>query len=135
MISARPKREKPLVLHADDEELNRDLLKVFLTEFGLDTVSAANGKQAVALAREHMPELIILDVNMPEMDGFEACQSLKNNPETSAIPIIMLTSLELVADIEKAFASGASDYLTKPIETPRLNRLLTKWLHGGSPKA
>jgi CheY-like chemotaxis protein len=128
-FSSKPKqRIKPLVLHTDDEEINRDVMQMLLNDYGVDGLAATNAREAIKLARKNIPDLIILDVNMPGMDGIEACRNLKADPATKIIPIVMLTALSLMKDVERAFAEGANDYLTKPVDTKALYSALTRWL-------
>jgi len=128
-FSSKPKpRLRPLVLHADDESVNRDVMQMLLSDYGVDGLGAANAKEAIKLALKNIPDLIILDVNMPGMDGVEACKALKSDPATKNIPVVMLTALSLMKDVERAFAEGANDYLTKPVDTKALYSALARWL-------
>jgi len=112
--------EPATILIVDDEPLNVDLLEQELAEAGLRTLSAANGESAVALATRQSPDLILLDVTMPGIDGFETCRRLKNAAATRAIPVIFLTALRETFDKVQAFGCGAVDYVTKPFETEEL---------------
>ncbi|WP_322507091.1 response regulator, partial [Anaerolinea sp.] len=98
------------ILVVDDDALMRLMVTKTLSTEGFEFLEAENGVQAVEKAIAHQPDLIIMDVNMPEMDGYEACQRIRSNPITSAIPIILVTSLSTVEDKIKGFDSGADDY-------------------------
>ena len=100
------------ILVVDDTKTNIDVLVSLLKEY--DVIASLNGKDAIVSAKEENIDLILLDIMMPEMDGFEVCEVLKNDPNTKNIPIIFLTSKTEKEDIEKGFSLGAVDYLTKP---------------------
>jgi CheY-like chemotaxis protein len=111
------------ILLVDDEELNRDLLKRRLERRGFDVLVAIDGADACRQAREQLPDLVLMDMSMPVMDGMEAARALKREERTRAIPIIGLTALAMPGDRERVLAAGCDDYETKPIE---FNRLLEK---------
>ena len=102
------------VLVVDDMPDNRELFLQYL-EDDYEVVEATNGREAVALAIESMPDLILMDLSLPEMTGWEATQILKRNDATRKIPVIALTAHAMTGDREKALAAGCDDYLTKPI--------------------
>jgi two-component system, cell cycle response regulator DivK len=108
------------ILLVEDNEMNRDMLSRRLQRREFEVVIAVDGEQGVALARSEAPDLILMDMSLPVMDGWEATRQLKAAPETGAIPIIALTAHAMSGDREKAFAAGCDDYDTKPIELPRL---------------
>jgi len=112
--------DKPVVLVVDDEPLNRDLLEQELAEAGYDTVSASSGADALALGAIEHPDLILLDVMMDGMDGYETCRRLKANDVTRAIPVIFLTALSETFDKVRGFGVGAVDYVAKPFEPREL---------------
>jgi DNA-binding response OmpR family regulator len=85
-----------------------------------DVVVAVNGQEGVKKARAEKPDLVLLDVMLPKIDGFEVCRIIKGEEATKRIPVLMLTSLSMVGDVEKAFAVGANDYLSKPFTNERL---------------
>jgi len=114
------KKKQPLVLIVDDVAKNLQLLGNILKKENYRIAAASNGKQAVAIAINTSPDLILLDVMMPEMDGFEACSKLKNIPQTKDIPIIFLTAKVETEDIIKGFKVGAVDYVTKPFNSYEL---------------
>ena len=104
----------PKVLIVDDVEANRLVLKDIIVEMGYQAVLAENGVQAVKLATRMHPQLIILDIAMPEMDGYEACRKIKEDVETRGIPIIFISAFDEAADIVQGFSVGGGDYITKP---------------------
>ncbi len=106
--------EKQVILIVDDTPENLDVLKGILTPDYM-VKAATNGKLALKIAQTQKPDLILLDIMMPEMDGYEVCRSLKSNPETTTIPIIFVTAITDAKDEEKGLATGAVDYLTKPV--------------------
>ncbi|MBI4786820.1 MAG: response regulator [Chloroflexi bacterium] len=108
------------ILLVEDNEMNRDMLSRRLDRKGYQVVIAMDGQQGVELARSESPDLILMDMSLPVLDGWEATRQLKNALETQAIPIIALTAHAMAGDREKALAAGANDYDTKPIELPRL---------------
>jgi two-component system, cell cycle response regulator len=105
----------PLILVVDDAELNIELLERKLENGGFETVRAVSGASALEAAQKHLPDLILLDVMMPVMDGFEVCRRLRADPRAAEIPIILLTALSDPADRLRGFEAGADDFLTKPI--------------------
>ncbi len=108
------------ILLVEDNELNRDMLSRRLTRHGHQVVLAIDGAQGVALGRSESPELILLDMSLPVLDGWQAARQFKATPETGRIPIIALTAHAMTGDREKALEAGCDDYDTKPIELPRL---------------
>ena len=108
------------VLIVDDEPLNVDLLEQELGAAGYRTLSAASGEEALAAAAKTQPELILLDVLMGGIDGYETCRQLKNGEATRTIPVIFLTALTDTFEKVRAFRAGAVDYVTKPFETEEL---------------
>jgi two-component system cell cycle response regulator DivK len=111
------------ILLVEDNELNRDMLSRRLERRGYEMVVAVDGSQGIALARSERPDLILMDISLPVLDGWEATRQLKADPDTSGIPIIALTAHAMAGDQEKALAAGCDDYDTKPID---LNSLLAK---------
>jgi len=122
---------RPLILAVDDDPAVLDILSRNLTREGYSVRTAANGKQAVALARELQPRLITLDVMMPSMDGWSVLTALKADPATADIPVVMIS---IVEDRQLGFALGAADYLTKPIDRARLVRILAKHAQSDRPR-
>ena len=120
------------ILLVEDNELNRDLLSRRLQGRGYDIAVANDGVQAVQAATRDRPELILMDMSLPEMDGWEATRQLKAQPGTRAIPVIALTAHAMAGDRERALAAGCDEFETKPVE---LERLLAKMqaLLGAAP--
>jgi CheY-like chemotaxis protein len=108
-------REKPLVLVVDDNEQNLELIVAYLEDVDCQTISAASGSEALDIINEQKPDLVLLDVMMPKISGFEVCRRMKENPQTAEVPVIMVTALNEMADIEKAINSGTDDFLSKPV--------------------
>ncbi len=115
MIAARP-----LLLIVDDVSRNLQVLGNFLREENYDISDAISGKQAITIAKETGPDLILLDIMMPELDGFETCRRLKEDPATRDIPVIFLTARTSTEDLIKGFSLGAVDYITKPFHRQEL---------------
>lgn len=107
--------EIPLVLVVDDNDQNLELILAYLEDVECRTISASNGMDALDIIESQMPDLVLLDVMMPKISGFEVCKRIKNDPKTSMIPVIMVTALNEMADIEKAINSGTDDFLSKPV--------------------
>jgi DNA-binding response OmpR family regulator len=108
--------EDSLILIADDNAVTLQLLATFMDKEGLNYITCNNGSAALTLAKEKLPDLILLDIMMPHIDGFETCRLLKENSNTKDIPIIFLTSRSENSDKIKGYNAGAVDYLTKPFE-------------------
>ena len=108
------------ILLIEDNQMNRDMLSRRLTRKGYEVVIAVDGEQGMATARAEAPDLILMDMSLPVLDGWEATRQLKSAPETQAIPVIALTAHAMAGDREKAVEAGCNDYDTKPIELPRL---------------
>src|SRR3954464_15873393 len=108
------------ILLVEDNELNRELLSRRLHRKGFSTVLAVDGEQGVALAVSEQPDLILMDLSLPILNGWEAARRIKDNPGTRHIPVIALTAHAMETDREKALASGCDDYDTKPVEFDRL---------------
>lgn len=110
----------PKLLLVEDNEMNRDMLSRRLQRRGYEVVTAVDGQVGVAMALSETPDLILMDMSLPVLDGWEATRQLKSGPETQSIPVIALTAHAMSGDREKAMAAGCDDYDTKPIEFPRL---------------
>jgi two-component system, cell cycle response regulator DivK len=110
----------PKILLVEDNEMNRDMLSRRLLKQGFEMVIAVDGEQAVDLARSEAPDLILMDISLPGLDGWEATRLLKARPETRSIPIIALTAHAMAGDREKSLAAGCNDYDTKPVDFRRL---------------
>ncbi len=103
------------ILIADDNEQNVELLQAYLDDVGCTVVVARDGEETLEKVAEAKPDLILLDIMMPKMSGYEICRTLKSNPETASIPICMVTALNETGDIERAVDAGTDDFLSKPI--------------------
>ena len=108
------------ILLVEDNEANRDMLTRRLTRQGFAVCCAIDGPSGVEMASSEMPDLILMDVALGEMDGWEATQQIKARPSTSKIPVIALTAHAMAGDREKALEAGCDDYDTKPVEVARL---------------
>ena len=108
------------ILVVEDNEMNRDMLSRRLERRGYEVVIAVDGQEGVAQARAQAPDLILMDMSLPVIDGWEVTRQLKATPETRSIPIIALTAHAMAGDHEKAIEVGGDDYDSKPIELPRL---------------
>jgi len=113
--------EQNKILLVDDEEINRNLLKNLCQKMGYQCLTAANGREALAAASSLDPDLIVMDVLMPEMDGFEATRILKNDPATAHIPVIIVTAASSREERLKGIASGANDFIIKPFDWQELS--------------
>ncbi len=124
-----------LVLIADDNADNILLIRRILRRSGIDCeyVDAQNGKEVLKLAAERNPELILLDMKMPGMDGYEAAAALKSSELTKQIPVIAVTAQAMSGDREKALAAGCDEYVTKPIDSALLIDISRKYLAKGFP--
>ena len=118
----------PKILIVEDNEMNRDMLSRRLERRGFAIVMAMDGQQGVEMTRSERPDLILMDMSLPVMDGWAATQAIKADPELSKIPVIALTAHAMAGDREKAMAAGCDDYDTKPIELPRLLEKIGKFL-------
>ncbi len=113
-------KRKQQVFIVDDDSMTRKLLEVRLKRLNVEIQSASNGPDGIAHIREHQPDLVLLDVSMPGMDGFEVCRSLRNDPLTRDIPVIFLTGSDESSEKERGFELGAVDYVTKPYDSAEL---------------
>ena len=110
----------PKILLVEDNEMNRDMLSRRLKRRGYEVAIAVNGAEGVAMANSNPPDLILMDMSLPVMDGWEATKNIKADPNTKSIPVIALTAHAMSGDREKALQAGCDDYDTKPIDLPRL---------------
>jgi len=127
MAKSRPAAPKPAaaarrsrVLIADDNEPNRELLEVYLADVDCEIATAVDGRDALDKVAAFHPDVILLDVMMPKLSGFEVCQRLKGDPATSPIMILMVTALGELGDIERAVEAGTDDFLSKPVNKVEL---------------
>lgn len=114
----------PIVLVVDDEDMTRKLLRLMLERDGFTIIEAEDGLQALEVIKHEMPNVVILDVMMPNLDGFSTCQELRSRPETADLPIIMLSARTQTEAVRAGLNAGANRYMTKPISKPELVQTL-----------
>ncbi len=122
----------PKILLVEDNEMNRDMLSRRLERRGFEIRIAVDGAEGVALAQQELPDLILMDMSLPVMDGWTATRQLKTIPQTQAIPVIALTAHAMAGDQEKCLAAGCDDYDTKPVDFPRLMNKIQALLGEGA---
>lgn len=125
----------PKILLVEDNEMNRDMLSRRLEKRGYTMTIAVDGGQGVALAQSGLPDLILMDMSLPVLDGWEATKQLKADPATAGIPVIALTAHAMDSDRQKAIAAGCDDFDTKPVELARLLGKIEELLKKFPPKA
>lgn len=108
------------LLLVEDNEMNRDAISRLLERRGFTVLMAVDGEEGVRICRERLPDLVLMDLGLPGMDGFEATRQIKADPVTARIPVVALTARVLTSDQEAAFAAGCDDYDTKPADLVRL---------------
>jgi two-component system, cell cycle response regulator DivK len=116
----------PKILLVEDNEMNRDMLSRRLERHGYSVITASDGEQGHKMGVSEAPDLILMDIGLPDMDGWEVTRLLKLDEQARRIPIIALTAHALVTDREKAFEAGCDDYDTKPVDFVRLNEKIKK---------
>ena len=119
------------VLLVEDNEDNRIIYTTVLRHVGYDVIEALDGVEAIALARSAKPDLILMDISLPHIDGWEATRVLRQDPDTSSIPIIALTAHALQDDRERAVQMGFTSYLAKPVEPRAVVAEVKRWIGGG----
>jgi CheY-like chemotaxis protein len=122
----------PRLLYVEDNEMNRDMLSRRLQRRGFEVLIAADGERGVAIAAAERPDLILMDMSLPVLDGWEATRRLKAAPATRRIPIIGLTAHAMATDRDKCLAAGCDDYDTKPVELGRLLEKIERLLGAGA---
>ncbi len=110
----------PRILLVEDNEMNRDMLSRRLQRKGYEVLTAIDGEQGVAVAQAEQPDLILMDMSLPVLDGWEATRKIRADPAISAVPVIALTAHAMAGDQEKCMAAGCDDYDTKPVDLARL---------------
>ena len=125
--TARPESNQIMakILLVEDNEMNRDMLSRRLQRRGYEVVIAVDGEEGVSMARSESPDLILMDMSLPKIDGWEATRQLKADDATSKTPTIALTAHAMAGDREKTIEAGCDDYDTKPVELPRLLEKIT----------
>jgi CheY-like chemotaxis protein len=116
------------ILLVEDNEMNRDMLTKRLIRKGYEIIVAVDGEQGVTMTTEQMPDIILMDMSLPILDGWDASNKIKSNDQTKNIPIIALTAHAMTGDREKAIAAGCDDFETKPIEFTQLIEKIESWL-------
>lgn len=122
----------PRILLVEDNDDNREMLSRRLARRGYEVLEATDGEQAIAMAGNQSPDVVLMDISLPVLDGLEATQRLKASPGTRDIPVIALTAHAMSGDRERAIAAGCDDYDIKPIELPRLLSKIECALHSGA---
>jgi len=125
----------PTILLVEDNEMNRDMLSRRLERKGYRVVLAVDGQNGVEMAAAHAPDLVLMDMSLPVLDGWEATRRLKAAPATRHVPVIALTAHAMAGDRERAEQAGCYDYDTKPIELPRLLGKIEALLGGSAARA
>ena len=133
LISTTTRKKSHLILLAEDNEANIMTFTSYLEAKGYQMLLANDGQQAIALAKAQHPDLILMDMQMPVMDGLEAIQQIRLDPNLVDIPIIALTALAMIGDRERFLEVGASDYLAKPVKLKSLDQMIQIWLNRASP--
>ncbi|MDP5015997.1 MAG: response regulator, partial [Dolichospermum sp.] len=127
-ISKEIAQKSPLILLAEDNEGNVLTISSYLEAKGYRMILAKTGQEAIELAKSHFPDLILMDIQMPEMDGLEAMKQIRLNPDLLTLPIIALTALAMPGDQEKCLAAGANHYLSKPLRLKELTTIIQQLL-------
>ncbi|MBK8793089.1 MAG: response regulator [Holophaga sp.] len=122
----------PTILLVEDNEMSRDVLTRLLQKRGYTMLFAEDGEQAFTLAKVHRPDLVLMDISIPIMDGYEVTRRLRQDPAFQSSIIIALTAHAMVSDRDKALAAGCNDYETKPVEFSRLLAKIERYLGGGN---
>jgi CheY-like chemotaxis protein len=122
----------PKLLYVEDNEMNRDMLSRRLQRRGFEVLIAVDGEQGLSIAASEKPDLILMDMSLPVVDGWEATRRLKAAPDTQAIPIIGLTAHAMSTDRDKCLEAGCDDYDTKPVELERLMEKIERLLGAGA---
>ena len=125
----------PKILLVEDNELNRDMLSRRLVKYGYEIAIAVNGEESVRLAQELRPDLILMDMSLPVLNGWEATRRLKSRPDTRTIPVIALTAHAMFGDREEALAAGCDEFETKPVELDALIAKMITLVHSNESKS
>jgi CheY-like chemotaxis protein len=120
--------KQPLILIVEDNELNINTISSYLTAKGYRPIVAQDGQSAIEMTELHHPDLILMDIQMPGMDGLEAIVQIRQNPQLAEIPIVALTALAMEGDREKCLAAGANEYISKPVKLKQLNVTIQQFL-------
>jgi CheY-like chemotaxis protein len=123
------------LLLVEDNEVNADMLRRRLVRLGFEVVVASDGRAAISAAQHEQPDLILMDMSLPEIDGWEATRRIKRDLATAAIPVIALTAHAMVTDRERSFEAGCDEFETKPIDLARLHAKIVALLENRQPGA
>jgi CheY-like chemotaxis protein len=115
-----PEPETPVILIADDNPQNVELLEAYLSDVDCRVLTAADGEETLRVVERERPDLVLLDIMMPRLSGFEVCRKLRANPDTRDTLVLMVTALNEAADFERGVQSGTDDFLTKPVNKAEL---------------
>jgi CheY-like chemotaxis protein len=129
VVMPEQQRELPLILLAEDNESNIATMTDYLEIQGYQVSLARNGIEAVQLAKQQKPDLILMDIQMPEMDGLEATRRIRTEADLDTIPIVAITALAMPGDREQCLAAGATDYLTKPVSLKKLASIISQYIN------
>ena len=114
-LNNQPNNKTPVILIVDDNRENLELLEAYLEDIECRTIAAYDGPDALEIIKKDKPDLVLLDIMMPKMSGFEVCRRVKNDPSTAHIPIIMVTALNEFGDMQRAVDCGTDDFVSKPV--------------------
>lgn len=128
-MSTAPTPRRPQVLIADDNPQILELLEAYLEILPVDVRLAPDGEATLESVRQNPPDLLLLDIMMPRRSGFEVCRQLKDDPELSRIPVVMITALNELGDVERSRECGADDFLSKPVHKNELLARVRKYLN------
>ena len=121
--------KKKKILFVDDDENIKATTSFILESWGLDVLTAANGQEALSLIRNEDPDLVLLDINMPGIKGYDICKLAKSDPKTRKIPIILMTGLGKTKEVDQGYSCGADDYMIKPVDMDRLKSKISSVLN------
>jgi CheY-like chemotaxis protein len=116
------------ILVADDNDASRELIREVLEMSGYDVIEAADGRDAVTMVRESPPDLVLVDIQMPRLDGYGVLRELRADPLLAGLPVVALTAYAMQGDRERALDAGFDDYITKPLEVAALRRQIKRFL-------
>ncbi len=124
---------KGRILYIEDNEQNLYLVTFLLTANGHEVVQARDGREGIALAAQHKPDLILMDIQLPLMDGYEVARHLRDNPDLDGVPIVALTSFAMAGDRERALAAGCTGYIEKPINPDGFVSEIERYIEAAAP--
>lgn len=124
---------KGRILYIEDNEQNLYLVTFLLTANGHEVVQARDGREGIALAAQHKPDLILVDIQLPMMDGYEVARHLRDNPDLDGVPIVALTSFAMAGDRERALAAGCTGYIEKPINPDGFVSEIERYIEAAAP--